>query len=240
MRSSTGRPPRPPDLLMRSTAICTPTSAVLPPAAAVPESGWSVPTLKALACPNASRHHAGTVTVAPSAPAAAAPKPRKRRRVVLPLYQKSSAWAHFSSVHFSAMAKALLGPLRSLLGDGLEGRGEHLDGPLDVFFSVSEGDIDLLSRLDDTALEQLAGEGGVQGPVGGERGPVVGDGTVGEVDLEDRCLPGDLRLETRAFRRLAERRLHPVCPSQRAARRRRACAARRAWPALRRPRPDCR
>ena len=43
--SSTGRPLMPPDLLMRSTAICTPTSAVLPPAAAAPESGCSVPIL---------------------------------------------------------------------------------------------------------------------------------------------------------------------------------------------------
>src|SRR4030095_3308285 len=33
MMSSMGRPLIPPDLLMRSTAICTPTSAVLPPAA---------------------------------------------------------------------------------------------------------------------------------------------------------------------------------------------------------------
>src|SRR5438552_18120219 len=103
-----GRPLRPPDLLMRSTAICTPTSAVLPPAAAVPESGWSVPTLNALACPKALRHHAGTATVAPSAPAAAAPKPRKRRLEVLPLYQKSSLWAHVSSFQLSAMINALL------------------------------------------------------------------------------------------------------------------------------------
>src|SRR5574341_1262194 len=108
MTSSMGRPPRPPDLLMRSTAICTPTSAVLPPAAAAPDSGCSVPTLSALAWPNASRHHAGTATAAPRAPAAAAPNPRKRRRVVLPLYQNSSAWAHFSSVHFPAMVSALL------------------------------------------------------------------------------------------------------------------------------------
>src|ERR1700682_5414318 len=108
MNSSMGRPLRPPDLLMRSTAICTPTSAVLPPAAAVPESGWSEPTLKALACPKALRHHAGTATVAPSAPAAATPKPRKRRREVLPLYQKSSARAHVSSFQFSAMINALL------------------------------------------------------------------------------------------------------------------------------------
>src|SRR2546422_7480788 len=108
MSSSTGRPLRLPDLLMRPTAICTPTSAVLPPAAAVPESGWSVPTLKALACPKALRHHAGTATVAPSAPAAATPTPRKRRREVLPLYQKSSAWAHLSSFQLSAMINALL------------------------------------------------------------------------------------------------------------------------------------
>src|SRR3990172_9319040 len=107
MSSSTGRPLRPPDLLIRSTAICTPTSAVLPPAAAVPLSGCSVPSLNGLAWPKASLHHAGTATVAPNAPAAA-PNPRNRRRVVLPLYQKSSAWAYFSPVHFSAMVSALL------------------------------------------------------------------------------------------------------------------------------------
>src|SRR3990170_2385675 len=108
MSSSTGRPLRPPDLLIRSTAICTPTSAVLPPAAAAPLSGCSVPTLYALAWPKASLHHAGTATVPPRAPAATTPNPRNRRRVVLPLYQKSSAWAHFSAVHFSAMVSALL------------------------------------------------------------------------------------------------------------------------------------
>src|SRR6266540_2686974 len=112
MRSSMGRPLRPPDLLMRSTAICTPTSAVLPPAAAVPERGCSVPTLYALAWPKASLHHAGTVTVAPKAPAAAADSPRKRRRVVFPLYQNPSAWAHFSSFQLSAMVSSLLAVVR--------------------------------------------------------------------------------------------------------------------------------
>src|SRR5882762_5022867 len=43
--SSTGRPLMPPDRLMRATAICAPTSAVLPPAAAAPESGCSEPIL---------------------------------------------------------------------------------------------------------------------------------------------------------------------------------------------------
>src|SRR5882762_2952983 len=43
--SSTGRPLMPPDRLMRATAICAPTSAVLPPAAPAPESGCSEPIL---------------------------------------------------------------------------------------------------------------------------------------------------------------------------------------------------
>src|SRR5229473_6464650 len=88
--SSIGRPLMPPDLLMRSTAIWVPTSAVLPPAAAAPESGCRVPTLYGLAWPNAACHGAGTNMVAPSAPAAA-PYPISRRRVILPLYQNSSA-----------------------------------------------------------------------------------------------------------------------------------------------------
>src|SRR5882672_888026 len=128
MTSSMGRPLRPPDLMMRSTAICTPTSAVLPPAAAVPLSGCSVPILYGLAWPKACRHHAGTATLAPSAPAAAALNPMKRRLVVLPLYQKSSAWAHFSSFHCSAIGLSPPWALRSLLGHGLQGRCEHLDG----------------------------------------------------------------------------------------------------------------
>ena len=91
----------PPRLLIRSTAICMPTSAVLPPAAAVPDSGWSVPILKGFAWPNASRQGAGTSMVAPSAPAASRPAPRKRRRVVFPLHQMSSA--HASLCHRSVM-----------------------------------------------------------------------------------------------------------------------------------------
>src|SRR5689334_518533 len=86
---------------MRSTAMIVPTSAVLPPAAAVPVSGCMTPSLYGLACPNACRHGAGTRIVAPSAPAAAAPKPRKLRRVVLPLHQKARVQA--SSCHRSAM-----------------------------------------------------------------------------------------------------------------------------------------
>src|SRR2546423_1857218 len=85
-----GRPLMPPDLLMRSTAICVPTSAVLPPAAAEPESGCRVPILYGLACPKALPHGAGTSMVAPRAPAAA-PYPIRRRRVTLPLHQKMSS-----------------------------------------------------------------------------------------------------------------------------------------------------
>src|SRR5215813_10332273 len=85
-RSSIGRPLMPPDLLMRSTAISTPTSEVLPPAAPAPESGCMVPILYGLAWPNAARHGAGTNRVAPSTPV---PHPTRLRRVTLPLYQSS-------------------------------------------------------------------------------------------------------------------------------------------------------
>src|SRR3989475_12873002 len=78
-----GRPLTPPDLLIRSTAIWVPTSAVFPPAAPVPESGWSTPTLNGLAWPKASRHGAGTSMVAPTAPAAADERGRNFRRDVL-------------------------------------------------------------------------------------------------------------------------------------------------------------
>src|SRR5207249_9791203 len=78
-----GRPLMPPDLLMRSAASCVPTSAVLPPAAAAPVSGCRTPILYGLAWPDASRHGAGTSILAPSAPAAAADRPRTLRRVAL-------------------------------------------------------------------------------------------------------------------------------------------------------------
>src|SRR2546427_12225282 len=88
--SSMGRPLMPPDLLMRSTAIWVPTSAVLPPAAPAPDSGCSVPILYGLACPKAACHGAGTSMLAPSAPAAAEPDPINPRRVTLPRYQNVS------------------------------------------------------------------------------------------------------------------------------------------------------
>src|SRR5947209_14803028 len=88
-----GRPLTPPDLLIRSTAISVPTSAVFPPAAPAPDSGWRTPTLYGLACPNASRHGAGTSTVAPRAPAAVDESVRNLRRVVLPLHHMSFAQA---------------------------------------------------------------------------------------------------------------------------------------------------
>src|SRR5229473_7689864 len=96
-----GRPLTPPDLLIRSTAISVPTSAVLPPAAPVPESGWRTPTLYGLAWPNASRHGAGTSIVAPRAPAVADDSARNLRRVVLPLHHMFFAQA--SSCHRSAI-----------------------------------------------------------------------------------------------------------------------------------------
>src|SRR5271169_6893268 len=101
MTSSTGRPLTPPLLLMRSTAICRPTTAVLPPAAPAPDSGCSEPTLNALAAPKAARHGAGTSIMAPIAPP---PQPTRVRRVTLPRYQMSSA--HFSSCHFSVIRKS--------------------------------------------------------------------------------------------------------------------------------------
>ena len=88
----------PPFLLMRSAAICRPTTAVLPPAAPGPDSGCSEPILIALAAPKAARHGAGTSIMAPIAPP---PQPTSVRRVTLPLYQMSCAQA--SSFHFSVI-----------------------------------------------------------------------------------------------------------------------------------------
>src|SRR5512145_700839 len=68
-----------------------PTSAVFPPAAATPVRGWITPILYGLAWPKASRQGGGTSIVAPTAPAAAAERPRKRRRVALPLHHMSLA-----------------------------------------------------------------------------------------------------------------------------------------------------
>src|ERR1700693_917781 len=104
-----GRPLMPPALLMRSTAIWVPTRAVLPPAAAEPESGCSVPILYGLAWPKAACHGAGTSIVAPSAPALAALHPISRRRVTLPLYQNSS----LQSCVFSLSAIAVSSQVRS-------------------------------------------------------------------------------------------------------------------------------
>src|SRR5580658_4732060 len=96
--SSIGRPLMPPEALMRSAAICRPTTAVLPPAAPGPDSGCSEPILYGLAAPKAARHGAGTSIIAPIAPP---PQPTRVRRVTLPRYQMSSA--HFSSCHFSVI-----------------------------------------------------------------------------------------------------------------------------------------
>src|SRR5215510_15673935 len=57
------------------------------------------PILYGLACPKGSRQGAGTSMSAPIAPP---PQPTIRRRVTLPLYQKSCA--HSSSFHFSVIA----------------------------------------------------------------------------------------------------------------------------------------
>src|SRR5262252_6709747 len=100
-----GRPLTPPLWLIRSVAICVPTSAVFPPAAPVPDSGWRTPTLYGLTCPKASRQGAGTRMVAPIAPAAADESARNLRRVVLPLHHMS--FAQGSSCHRSLMADIL-------------------------------------------------------------------------------------------------------------------------------------
>src|SRR5215471_12309678 len=97
--ASIGRPLTPPDALILSTAICRPTSAVLPPAAPAPDSGCNEPTLKGAAAPNAARHGAGTRMVAPRTPP---PQPTTVRRVTLPLYQRSRP--HSSPFHFSVIA----------------------------------------------------------------------------------------------------------------------------------------
>src|SRR5215831_18728219 len=208
MISSMGRPLMPPVLLMWSTAIWVPTSAVLPPAAAVPDRGCMVPILYALAWPNALRHHAGTATVAPRAPAAVAPKPRKRRRLVFPLYQNDSAWAHCSSCQRSAMDSALLAGIGVVAGHGLEGRVEALDGPLDVFFSVGERHVELLRGLDNATLKKRPGEDGVACAIRGQGRAVVGDGAIGEVDLEHRRLSRHLGGDAGCPRRVLECRLH--------------------------------
>src|SRR5262245_43394053 len=101
-----GRPLTPPDLLIRSTAIWVPTSAVLPPAAPVPESGWSTPTLYGFAWPNAARQGAGTSIVAPTAPAAVDVSARNLRRVVLPLHHM--CFAQGSSCQRSAIGDSSL------------------------------------------------------------------------------------------------------------------------------------
>src|SRR5262249_1830450 len=99
MISSIGRPFTPPALLIRSTAICTPTSAVLPPAAPAPDRGLIAPTVGGSARPKATRHGAATSMTAPIAPP---PQPTPRRRVTLPPYQKSCAQS--SSFHFSLIS----------------------------------------------------------------------------------------------------------------------------------------
>src|SRR3990170_4476698 len=203
------RPLTPPDLLARSTAIWVPTSAVLPPAAAAPLSGWSVPIFRGLAWPKASRHGAGTSMLAPRAPAVAAPTPSSRRRVTLPLYQKPSSFAQGSSFHCSAMSCPPLGRLVFLLRYGLERLLEDLNCPPDFFLPVNERDVELRGRLDDAAPDHLLGEGCVERAVGRERGAVVRNGPVGEVDLEDGRFPYNLGGEPRFAHRLGEPILEP-------------------------------
>src|SRR5215469_12012656 len=120
--SSIGRPLMPPDLLMRSTAICVPTSAVLPPPAAAPESGCSVPILYGLAWPKAACHGAGTSMLAPSAPAAAEPYPINRRRVTLPRYQNAS-------LQFCVFASSVIVSSSQVGCDGADTRHDNCHCP---------------------------------------------------------------------------------------------------------------
>src|SRR5881394_3951972 len=117
--SSTGRPLMPPVALARSTAICTPTSAVLPPAAAVPDSGCSVPILYGRAWPNASRHGAGTSIAVPRALAAVDESARNFRRVVLPLHHMDLA--QDSSCQRPVMPASLGSLLSTLSGRSVRG-----------------------------------------------------------------------------------------------------------------------
>src|SRR5262245_17986346 len=87
--------------------------------------------------------------------------------------------------------------LGSLPSHGRESRADSLDGSLDVFFSVGQRDVELLSRLDNAALKERPGERGMERPVAGEGGPVLRNGPVREVALEDRGLSGDLSLKAR-------------------------------------------
>jgi hypothetical protein len=85
-----GRTPPAPDLLIRSTAISMPTSAVLPPEAPVPVSGCYVPILYGLASPKAARHDAEASIGAPNPMALPAALNRSsRRRVSLALQETS-------------------------------------------------------------------------------------------------------------------------------------------------------
>src|SRR6266542_1632572 len=219
------RPLMPPALLIRSTAIWVPTRAVLPPAAAAPLSGWSVPILRVLACPNAPRHGAGTSMPAPSAPAVAAPRPSNRRRVSLPLYQKLSSFAHGSSFQSSAMSVTpwvAPSPLSSpplgergvrrlglLPRDGFERFLEDLYRSPNFLLPMRQRHVELRRGLDHSAPEHRLGEGGVQPAVGRERGAVVGDGPVGEIDLEHRRLAGHLGREARLSGGLGQSCLEP-------------------------------
>src|SRR6266849_6429336 len=138
--SSTGRPLMPPDLLMRSAAISTPTSAVLPPAAPAPESGCIVPILYGLSWPKAARHGAGTNIVAPSAPA---PHPTRQRRVTLPLYQNSCelSWS-FKSLAIVSSSRWISRPQIGSIS-----RACHAD-------AASHGAYKLSSNLEQSALRR--------------------------------------------------------------------------------------
>src|ERR1700684_4026744 len=134
--SSIGRPLMPPEALMRSAAICSPTTAVLPPAAPAPDSGCSEPILNGWGAPKAARHGADP---------AAAPADQGAARdlaaipdvfgpfLVLPLlsHRKSSHWScgvgrktHPASVAGPGVGNAIVahsplpaGPWRALGGE---------------------------------------------------------------------------------------------------------------------------
>src|SRR4029453_13232267 len=134
---------------------------------------------------------------APRAPAAAAPIPIRCRRVTVPLYQKSSAWAQGSSCQSSFMVSLLLltplpvGERRGWswgswppLRDGPEPGRAGGPGLPDLGLPVTQGHIELAGGLDDAAPDQLVGERAMARAVGRQGGAVIGDRPFREVDLE--------------------------------------------------------
>ena len=88
--------------------------------------------------------------------------------------------------------------------DGFEG----LYGLVYVSVGVGEGGVELLEALEDSLLLDEVAEAGLDCVVGGQGGAVVGEGLVGEDDVEDGVftsgLSGDLGLGAEVVQRVAE------------------------------------